>query len=277
MKTYRKLIMFCLFITPLVTSCGGKEKKFVAKPATTVISQELSYTVNGEVMKGFLALPEGEGPFPGVLVVHEWWGLNDYPKQRAIKFAEEGYAALALDLFGQGQVFEHPSEAKTFSAKAMANLAKTEQNFKVAIQSLQDHPKVNGSQLAAVGYCFGGAVVLEMARRNVAGLKVVASYHGDLTPLVKNPVENLKARILIFNGGKDPMVSATTIQSARSRLKAANVRYRFINYKDAKHGFTNPDATLKGEKFELPLAYDAKADKDSWEQTLKAFKMVLKI
>lgn len=276
MKLNRFHIGVSLCLVSLVAACSGKDKKFIAKEAKIALTQEIVYSVNGHEMKGFLALPEGDGPFPGVIVVHEWWGLNDYPKDRARKFAENGYAAFALDLYGEGKSFEHPSEAKTFSAKAMANLKNTEESFRQAIKVFQANEKVDSNNLAVAGYCFGGAVALEMARRNVGNIKMVASYHGDLTPIVSNPVDTMKARVLIFNGGADPMVSKQNVDKARQKLRDAKVRFKFINYKNAKHAFTNPGATLKGEKFSLPLAYNKKADDDSWQKTMDALKIVFK-
>ncbi len=272
LSRFHIVVSFCLI--SLIAACSGKDKKFVASEATTALTQEVVYEVNGQKMKGFLALPEGEGPFPGVIVVHEWWGLNDYPKDRARKFAENGYAAFAIDLYGDGKSFEHPTEAKTFSAKAMSNLKNTEQGFREAIKVFQANEKVDSKNLAVAGYCFGGAVALEMARRNVGNIKMVASYHGDLTPIVTNPVDKMKARVLIFNGGADPMVSKQTVDTARKKLRDAKVRFKFINYKDAKHAFTNPEASTKGEKFSLPLAYNKKADEDSWQKTMDALKIV---
>jgi len=276
MKLNRFHLTISVLTLSLIAACSGKDKKFVAKEAKTALTQEVVYTVDGQEMKGFLALPEGDGPFPGVIVVHEWWGLNDYPKDRARKFAENGYAAFALDLYGDGKSFEHPSEAKAFSAKTMANLKNTEKSFMEAIKVFQANEKVDGQKLAVAGYCFGGAVALEMARRNVGNIKMVASYHGDLTPIVTKPVENIRARVLIFNGGADPMVSKQNVDKARQKLRDAKVRFKFINYKDAKHAFTNPEATVKGEKFSLPLAYNKKADEDSWEKTMDALKIVFK-
>jgi dienelactone hydrolase len=275
-KLYSPLLTTFIFLGLMACSSGG-DQKFHAKPGPSVTTEEVSYTVNGKTMKGILALPAGEGPFPGVVVVHEWWGRNDYPQSRAIKFAENGYAAFALDLYGDAKTAEHPTDAKSFSSKVMADLNGVEKSFRAAVQAFQAHPKVDKTRLAAAGYCFGGAVVLEMARRNLPGLQMVASYHGDLTPLVKNQPRPIQARMLIFNGAADPFVSAEAVETARKNLKTAKARYKFVNYKGAKHGFTNPEADSKGEKFDLPLAYDKKADDDSWQQTLAAMKIVFKM
>ncbi len=278
--------MRILFIIPLLslsfplflscTSANEKQKPdFMAKPAMTVMTKEVPYSVGDKVMKGYLAVPEGEGPFPGVLVVHEWWGQTEYPRERARQLARQGYMAFAVDMYGDGKTVEHPKDAKAFASKVMKDMANAETLFRAALKTLQTQEKVAPKKIAALGYCFGGAVVLEMARRGV-DMQLVASYHGDLTPLVQNPVSPLKTRMLIFNGADDPMVTDEALATTRQKLKAAKVRYKLFNFKNAKHGFTNPAATANGEKFNLPLAYNPRADKVSWAETMKAFKVVFK-
>lgn len=277
MKALKTLL--CLFLTStLITACSSSNEKkteFVAKYATSVITKEVIYKSGDMSMKGFLAMPEGEGPFPGVLVVHEWWGQTDYPRERAKQLARNGYAAFAVDMYGDGEVVEHPKDAKAFAGKVMEDMDKAEESFRVALATLRLQDKVDGNKTAALGYCFGGAIVLEMARRGVE-MKMVASYHGSLSPLVENDIPSMKTRILIFNGAADPFVPKESITMARAKLKAAKVRYKLISYKGAKHSFTNPEATANGEKFKMPLAYDERADKKSWEETMNAFKIVFK-
>ncbi len=264
----------------LISGCStsnetNKEPKFVTKAGPAVVTKKIEYRANGKTMNGFLAIPDGEGPFPGVLVVHEWWGQTDYPRQRAIKLAEEGYMAFAVDMYGGGKTVDHPKDAKKFSSQVMEDMDLAEESFRSALSTLRAQENVDTKKIAAMGYCFGGAIVLEMARRGV-DLKMVASYHGDLTPLVKNPVSAMDTRMLIFNGAADPFVPKKAVGVVRGKLKAAGVRYKLINYKGAKHGFSNPEATANGKKFSLPLAYDERADKLSWAETMKAFKVVFR-
>jgi dienelactone hydrolase len=256
-------------------SKGAGPERLETQAGPAVVTQQVNYKANGQTMHGFLAIPEGEGPFPGVLVVHEWWGQTDYPRQRAIKLAEEGYVAFAVDMYGQGKTVEHPKDAQKFSKKVMEDMDLAEESFRTALAELRKQKMVDGQNVAAIGYCFGGAIVLEMARRGV-DLKMVASFHGNLSPLVQNPISAMDTRMLIFNGGADPFVKKQAIQTVRGKLKSANIRYKFVNYKGAKHGFTNPEATANGKKYELPLAYNERADKKSWEETLKAFKIVFR-
>ena len=220
-------------------------------------------------------MPEGQGPFPGVLVVHEWWGQTEYPRERARMLAKQGFAALAVDMYGGGVTFNHPKEAKDFSGRVMNNLDKAQRNFSQALETLKKQERVDSLNMAAIGYCFGGAIVLEMARRKV-GLKIAVSYHGNLTPLAVNKIPPMKTHLLIFNGKDDPMVSTETLDRVHKNLKKAKVHYKLVNYKKAKHGFTNKEATKLGVKFNLPLAYNEKADKDSWEKTLKNLKLILR-
>ena len=279
MHPFKKLgLFFAPFL--ILAACGSspepEEQQFQAESKSTIITKEVNYQSGDTKMKGFLAMPSGAGPFPAVLVVHEWWGQTDYPRNRAKMLAKEGYAAFAVDMYGDGKTVEHPNDAKKFSAKVMQDLDKAEENFRVALATLKAQESVDATNTAAIGYCFGGAVVLEMARRGV-DLDMVASYHGNLTPIVKNDIPSkMKTRVLIFNGAADPFVSKSDIAEARAKLKAGKVRYKFINYKGAKHGFTNPEATANGEKFKLPLAYDERADQKSWDETMKAFKIVFK-
>ncbi len=269
-----------LFIGGLIflVSCSTSKPKqmFLAKPKGTVVSKELTYRVGKQRLKGFLAMPEGRGPFPGVLIVHEWWGQTEYPRERARMLAQKGYAAFAVDMYGGGITVNHPREAKAFSGKVMNNLDEAQRNFNQALETLKKQKKVDSLNMAAIGYCFGGAIVLEMARRQT-DLKIVASYHGDLTPLTVNKIPSkMKTRLLIFNGSKDPMVPRETVDQVHRNLREAKVNYRFVNYEGVKHGFTNKEATKLGKKFNLPLVYNEKADKNSWETTLKSFKLILR-
>lgn len=272
---YFLCLLMALSAITACSSANKKENDFVTGSSTSITAKEVTYTSGDKQMKGYLALPTGEGPFPGVLVVHEWWGQTEYPRERARKLALNGYAAFAVDMYGDGKVVEHPKDAKAFSKKVMDDMDKAEESFRVALATLKAEEKVDGNNIAAMGYCFGGAIVLEMARRGVK-MNMVASYHGDLTPLVKGDIPKMKTRMLIFNGAADSFVSKEALNTARKKLKAAGVRYKLISYKGAKHGFTNPEATATGKKHKLPLAYNERADTKSWEETMRAFKIVFK-
>jgi dienelactone hydrolase len=187
--------------------------------------------------------------------------------------AELGYVAIALDMYGDGQQASHPKDAGKFSSAIASNLDNAEQRFMAAYQLLQLHPLTQKDKMAAIGYCFGGGIVLAMARRGV-NLKGVASFHGSLglgAPVEKGKV---KAQILVLNGEADPFVKTEQIESFKKEMGEAGVNYEFINYPNAKHAFTNPGADKYGKQFSIPLAYNQKADKASWAKLQTFLKQI---
>jgi len=239
--------------------------------------EPVTYTAGGTQMNGYIARPKlGDGgPYPGVLVVHEWWGNNDYSRRRAEMLAGLGYVALALDMYGEGKVADHPADAGRFAGAVRENMDAGEARFRAAMALLQRQPEVDGARIGAIGYCFGGGVVLEMARRGLP-LAGVASFHGSLGGL--SPIEPgaVQAEVLVLNGAEDPLVEADQIAAFKEAMDAAGARYTFINYPGTTHGFTNPDATANGERFDLPLRYDPQADAHAWEQMRRLFERVLR-
>lgn len=238
--------------------------------------EEVTYSVDGTNLKGYIARPAAGGAKrPGVLVVHEWWGNNDYTRKRADMLAELGYVALALDMYGDGKTVDNPKEAGALSGEARKNLDVSEKRFAAARALLARQPDVDGSRIAAIGYCFGGGIVLEMARRG-SDLAGVVSFHGSLgTPAPAKPGA-VKAKMLVLNGAADPFVKPDQIEAFKKEMQAAGVTYTFIDYPGAVHAFTNPAATENGKKFNLPLAYDANADKQSWAEMQRFLQTVLK-
>lgn len=229
-----------------------------------VVGEELEYRHGDTLMKGYLAWDNTlSTKRPGVLVVHEWWGHNDYARNRARQLAALGYTALAVDMYGDGTQANHPDEAGKFSSAVRANMPEAEARFRAALNALHAHQSVSAGNTAAIGYCFGGAVVLEMARRGVE-LDAVASFHGSLGTAEPAQKGRIKARVLVANGAADPFVKAEEIQAFTQEMDSAGVNYQFINYEGAKHSFTNPDADAYGQRFGLPLAYSAEADRASW-------------
>jgi dienelactone hydrolase len=199
-----------------------------------------------------------------VLVVHEWWGLNDYVRKRAKQLAEEGYVALAIDMYGEGKTATHPEQAKEFMMAALSNVEEASKRFEAAQTLLSNDPRVDAQKLAAIGYCFGGATVLHMARFGDNALKLVASFHGNLAtqkPMAKGAYAG---KIFVAQGGADPFVPAEQLAAFKAEMDAASANYEVVEYPGAKHAFTNPDATAAGQKFSLPLAYDPAADAQSW-------------
>jgi dienelactone hydrolase len=243
----------------------------LAAPAAwaKVTGREVEYRAGDTVLKGYLAdNPALKGKRPAVLVVHEWWGHNDYARKRARMLAKEGYVALAVDMFGDGRTAQHPKEAGAFAGEVMKNKALGEARFNAALAFIRQQPTVDGTRIAAIGYCFGGGVVLNMARRG-ADLKGVVSFHGSLATDAPAEPGAVKARVLVFNGESDAMIPPEQVVAFKAEMEKAGASYRYVGYPGVKHSFTNPDADGYAKKFGLPVAYDRKADKDSWTQTLK--------
>ncbi len=229
-----------------------------------VKTEEVTYEGGGVEMEGMLVWDgTQEGKRPAVIVVHEWWGSNDYVRMRAKMLAEMGYFAMAVDMYGDGKTVDHPKDAGQFAGEVMKNVDVARERFEAAVELLQSRPEVDDQKIAAIGYCFGGSVVLHMARMGV-DLDGVASFHGSLGAKVKAEPGQVKAKVLVCHGADDKFISQEIIDAFEAEMKAANVDYEFISYEGALHGFTNPDATANGEKFDIPLAYQEKADKASW-------------
>jgi dienelactone hydrolase len=201
--------------------------------------------------------------------VHEWWGHNDYARRRAKQLAEAGYTAFAVDMYGEGKQADHPEDAQKFMEQVMSDAGMARERFTAALEILKSHPHVDAERTGAIGYCFGGAVVLNMARMGV-DLDAVASFHGTLQSIVEEAPDSIDTDILVLNGAADPFVPDEQIEAFKEEMKAADADYEIVNYPGVKHAFTNPNADDMGEKFDLPLAYDAEADEDSWEK-MKAF------
>ncbi len=234
----------------------------------------VEYSSRDIVMKGYLAYDESrEEKRPGMLVVHEWWGHNEYARKRARMLAEHGYTALAVDMYGDGKQAMHPDEAVKFSSELMKNFDKAKERFIAALDFLKQQPAVDPDRIAAIGYCFGGGVVLNMARQGI-NLKGVASFHGVLTPIKPSQPGTIKAKILVLHGAGDTFIKPEQIEAFRQEMESAGADFQFISYPGAVHSFTNPDADTYAEKFNLKLGYNAEADKKSWEELQKFLKTI---
>ena len=243
---------------------------FASTGFAAVTGKEVTYKANGLTLKGYLASDSAvKGKRPGVLVVHEWWGHDDYARTRARKLAELGYTALALDMYGAGKQAHDPDHAKAMATAVGKDPAGAKQRFDAALAFLKKQPNVDDDNIAAIGYCFGGSVVLNMARAG-ADLKGVASFHGNLSTQTPAQKGQVKAKVLVLTGAEDPMVPAEQVAKFEQEMKDAGVDYRVVSYPGAKHSFTNPAADKYGKQFNMPLAYNAEADKASWNE-LKAF------
>lgn len=242
---------------------------FVAAAAQAAVQgKEVSYRASGTTLKGYIAYDDAvQGKRPGILVVHEWWGHNEYARMRARMLAKQGYTALAVDMYGDGKQAHHPDDAGKFASEVSKNAKLAKARFDAALKLIREQKTVDAGNIAAIGYCFGGSVVLNMARIGEP-LKAVVSFHGGLG--TESPAEagKVKARIASFTGEDDPMIPAAQVAAFRQEMDKAGVTYKAVTYPGAKHAFTNPDADKYGQEFKLPLAYNAAADKASWDEGL---------
>ena len=235
---------------------------------TDIQTQELSYTADDVEMKAYLAWDAGTAlARPGVLVVHEWWGRNDYAKRRARMLAETGYTGMALDLYGAGRVAADRDEAGSLMNARIADMEGTRKRFLAALEMLKTHDTVDAERTGAIGYCFGGGVVTHMARMG-APLRVTGSFHGAVGLAAVEGPARIDCRIMVYNGEADTLVSEEQIRGFKSVMQKTNCHYDFIQLPGALHGFSNPQATANGEKFGLPLAYNRLADECSWAHFL---------
>ncbi len=245
---------------------------FVAEAAVQV--EPVEYKSGNVILKGHIAYDDTkQGKRPGVLVVHEWWGLNDYALRRAKMLAELGYTGMAIDMYGDGKTTTHPADAQKFTQEVMSNADTAKARFLAAMEVLKRHKTVDPQRTAAIGYCFGGGVVLEMARQGV-DLKGVASFHGSFGTKTPAKPGTVKAKVLILHGAADEFAAPGDIPKFEEEMKSAKVDYRILTYPNAKHSFTNPDADELGKKGNIPIQYNAEADKKSWEEMKKFLKEI---
>lgn len=249
------ILSACLVLLAIPTSTRAEVK-----------TQELEYKEGNTPLQGFIAWDDSvQGKRPGVLVVHEWWGHNQHARDQAVRLAKAGYVAFALDMFGKGKVTTHPDDAKKFVGEATESFPREKARFEAALAQLKKQPQVDAKKIAAIGYCFGGAVVLDMLRSGLQ-LQLVATFHGALGSKLKAK-PGTKARVLILHGQDDPMIPPSQVAAFKQEMDAAKVRYEVVEYPGAKHGFTNPAADKAG----VPgLAYNAKADEASFAALRKA-------
>ena len=281
MKMQQFFFTSLLMATVFFSSCNNEDKKTETGTKETEMKEpklkedNVSYTGDGITMNGFVVYDENkEGTRPAVLVIHEWWGLNDYAKRRARQLAELGYIAMAVDMYGNGKTADNPDSAGKYATPFYKDPQMTKARFDAALEKLKTYSQTDGNKIAAIGYCFGGAQVLNLARLGEA-LRGVVSFHGNLlgVPLDKN---KLKADILVCHGAADLFVPQKEADLFKQQMDSAGAKYTFKAYEGAVHAFTNPDATAMGEKFKIPIKYNAAADSASWNDMKDFFARIFK-
>jgi dienelactone hydrolase len=254
--------------TVLALSFGAAQAAIKEEPVT--------YKDGDTTLKGFVVYDDAKkGKRPGIVVVHEWWGITKHTRDEARKFAEQGYTAFVADMYGEAKTADNPKDASGLMKGLMGNPAGMQAKFNAAKDQLGKHATVDASKIGASGYCMGGAVVLNMARAG-ADLKGVAAFHANLSAQTPAAQGKTKAKMIVMNGADDPFVKPDSIEAFKKEMDAAKVDYKFINYPGAVHAFTNPEATAKGKEFNLPLAYHAEADKQSKAEAAKFFQAVFR-
>jgi dienelactone hydrolase len=256
----KKQLLFTAMLLSLFATMS-----FIVPPKTPPMIKEenITFTIDGTLFKGFVAYDESKtGKRPAILVVPEWWGMNDYTKSRAKQLAALGYIAMAVDMYGNGKIAANPKEAQELATPFYKNPQQSKVQLDAALKKLLECKQADASKVAAIGYCFGGSVVLNAARLG-ADLKGVVSFHGGLIGAPANK-SLLKAKILVCHGAADKFVSQEDVNKFRHDLDSIGADYTFKAYANATHAFTNPDATKIGKQFNMPIEYNATADKASW-------------
>jgi dienelactone hydrolase len=226
-----------------------------------VKTETVEYKVGDKTYKGFIAYDDAsQTKRPGILVVHEFWGLNEYARKRAEQLAGLGYVAFAVDMYGDGKVTEHPMEAGKMAGAVRMNEKEWVARGQAGLKILRDHPLVEEKKLAAIGYCFGGSTALKLAHAG-SDLAAVVSFHGALPVPTEEEVKGIKAKILICHGALDSFIKEETIQAVRGAYEKGGVDYELIYFGGAVHSFTVPEANSKEIK---GIRYDPAADRRSW-------------
>lgn len=250
---YRWLALLWILLVPTLAR--------TAVETQAIETQAIEYRQGDTRLIGYLAYPKDlKEQRPGILVVHEWMGLNDYAKRRAEQLAALGYVALAADIYGDGKIAANTQEAGALAGQYKKDRALLRVRVAAGLAALKAQPHVAPAQLAAIGYCFGGTAVLELARSgaDVAG---VVSFHGGLDSPAPQDARNIHGKVLALHGADDPNVPADQVAAFEQEMRAAGVDWELVAYGGAVHGFTNP---ANGSDNRRGVAYNAKADQRSW-------------
>jgi len=259
--TFSSLLLAGIFV-----ACNNETKPVAAAAAsdsTGIKEENISFSADSANLNAFVVYNDSvKGKRPAVLVIPEWWGLNDYPKMRARMLANLGYVAMALDIFGDGKVADNPDSAKAYSAAFYMHPEKAKARIDAAIAKLRSYDNVDTANIGAIGYCFGGGMLINTARLG-DDLKGIVSFHGSLigTPARK---DLLRTKMLICHGNADKFVSQADVAKFKKQMDSIGANYTFIGYDSATHAFTNPASTATGKKFNMPIAYNPAADTASW-------------
>ena len=280
MKT-RSIATSLIIIAACAVSCNNSSnnnketlniKDSTANTTINLKEDSVSFTANGKNYVGFVVYDENiKGKRPGILVAPEWWGLNDYIKSRAKQLAELGYIAMAVDMHGNGETGADPKEAQDLATPYYKDPALAKTHIDAAVDKLITFPHTDTSKIAAIGYCFGGFIVLNAAKLG-ADLKGVVTFHGGLGGVAPNK-DLLKAKILVCHGGADEFENPH-VAGFKKQMDSVGADYTFKIYPNATHAFSNPGSTETGKKFNMPIEYNAAADTASWNDMKEFFQKI---
>ena len=276
----KKRITIALLSSLIFVGCGqpktddtaskeSTDSTIVLEKAPNIVQERMEYLSGNDTLIGYYYYDENSTEMkPGIMVVHEWWGNNEYPQKRAKMLAEMGYAAFTVDMYGNGLTVESPTDASEQSGKIYGNPELLKARMMAGYEKFASLENVNPDRMAAIGYCFGGTVSLNAANLGVP-LDAVVSFHGGLAGF--NATEEMKETdVLVCHGLSDQFVSDADVSKFKAGMDSVSANYDFINYENATHAFTNENSTEVGKKFGIPIAYNEAADKKSWED-MKAF------
>ena len=227
----------------------------------SIQTREIQYNAaDGQRLVGYFAAPSSQTPHAGIIVAPEWWGRNEYTEQRARELAEHGYAALAIDMYGDKNVTTDAKQAYEWMMQTFADADTIVNRAQAGLDTLAAQPEVNADQLAAIGFCYGGKVVLDLVRSG-APLKAVATFHATLAPKAPAVEGQIQGEILVLHGELDSMVTLDDVASFREEMHAAKVDHEVIIFEDAKHGFSNPLADERAKANGVDLGYNPEAER----------------
>ena len=261
MKSFAAMLAACLAAAAVPSAYAGMKTEVV------------EYRQGDVALEGYLAYDDSfQGKRPGILVAHEWYGHNRYVRRRAEELARLGYVAFALDMYGKGVLAKDAKEAAALAGIYKSDSKLMRARAAAGLDVLRKRPEVDTARLAAIGYCFGGTTVLELARSG-ADLKAVVSFHGGLDTPTPGDARNIKGKVLAMQGGDDPFVPAKQVEAFEDEMRKGGVDWQFITYGGAVHSFTNPDSGNDNSK---GAAYNERADRRSWQAMKDFFEEALK-
>ncbi|HTB53090.1 MAG TPA: dienelactone hydrolase family protein [Ferruginibacter sp.] len=247
----------------------------IAQNAGAIKSAAVTYTDGTTTMVGFIAYDSSyTKKRPAILIAPEWWGLNDYTRNRAKQLAALGYVAFVIDYYANGTFTTNPTDAVALATPYYKDPQLAKKRFDAALATVKTYSDVDTNKIAAIGYCFGGSMIFNAAKQG-ENLKGIVSFHGGFTgvPLDK---DLLKAKVLACHGANDQFVKAPEVAMFKKQMDSIGADYKFIDYPGATHAFSNPDATAIGIKYSMPIAYNEAADKGSFQAMMEFFDRIFK-